>query len=290
VFGWRMAFGGDSPEVIQHEALAQDPSKHELYGMSMKWRTTVDETPCGLELGDFEDWLWKREKPQRQGQPVDLRNRATFPGFIDLPGENVVDPDFYESSDMVTSRPRRHWCFLAEIVDFASLLRLQMDINDVDGRKVPLFFYTDGRGSELAPAQVQKEYTVAILYAHRHAFMFDKPGIRHEDPRMIKIFPVSLHNLLALSDQVQQFSTEFDGLRICHGCGKKAASLKKCGKCSFFWYCDRTCQVAGWNEKSHKANCKLLKDPDLRGLFLLKWDEFNDYIRFPLHVAEGGMT
>ena len=55
VFGWRTAFGGDSTQVIQHGALAQDPSKHKLYGISMKWRTTVDEAPCGLEPGDFED-------------------------------------------------------------------------------------------------------------------------------------------------------------------------------------------------------------------------------------------
>ena len=62
-----------------------------------------------------------------------------------------------------------------------------MEIKDVDGRKIPLYFHTDGRGSELAPAQVQREYTVAILYAQRHAFMFGEPGIRHEDPRMIKV-------------------------------------------------------------------------------------------------------
>jgi hypothetical protein len=44
-----------------------------------------------------------------------------------------------------------------------------MEIKDVDGITIPLFFYTDGRGSELAPAQVQKGYTVAILYTERHA-------------------------------------------------------------------------------------------------------------------------
>ena len=182
---------------------------------------------------------------------------------MDLPDENDVDLDFYESSDMVTYRPRRHWCFLGEIVDFATLVRLQMEIKDIDGRKIPLYFYTDGRGSELAPAQVQKGYTVAILYAQRHAFVHGEPGIRPEDPQMIKvpqelpiyvieldlcslternvtqIFPLSLHKLLALNDQVQQFSIELDGIRMCHGCGRKAASLKGCGKCSSFWYCDR---------------------------------------------------
>ena len=263
VSGWRTALGGDSIEVIEHGTLARDPSKHKLYGISMKWSTTVNEAPRGLEPSDFEDWLWKREKPKHSGQLTDLRSHATFLGFMDLPGEKNVDLDFYESSDMVTCRPRRHWCFLGEIIDFTTLLRLQMEIKDVDGREIPLYFYTDGRGNELAPAEVQKGYTVAILYAQRHAFMHGEPGIRHEDPQMIKvsqqlsiyiikldlcslterditqIFPMSLHELLALNDQVQQFSIEHDGIRLCHGCGRKAASLKRCGKCSSFWYCDR---------------------------------------------------
>jgi len=61
-----------------------------------------------------------------------------------------------------------------------------MEINDMDSMKVQLFF-TDGRGSELPPAQVQRGYTIAIFYAQRHAFTFDEPGIRHEDPQMIKV-------------------------------------------------------------------------------------------------------
>ena len=88
---------------------------------------------------------------------------------------------------MVSNQPRRHWCFLAEIVDIASILRLQMEINDIDGKKVPPFFYANGRGSELAPAQVKRGYSVAILCAQSHEFMFDEPGIRHENPRMINV-------------------------------------------------------------------------------------------------------
>ena len=179
--------GDDSSRVLQNRALFPDPSKHELYGLSMKWKTTVDDIPQGLNSKEFEDWLWRREKPKRPGQPVDFRNRTTFPGFIDLPEENSVSPEFYASSGGLTNRPRRHWLFLAEIVDFATSLRLQMEINDVDGTTVPLFFYTDGRGSELAPLQVQKGYTIAILYAQRHAFMSSEPGIRHEEPTNIKV-------------------------------------------------------------------------------------------------------
>jgi hypothetical protein len=191
---WKTTLGGDSTEAIKHGDLAQDPSKYELCGISMKWKTKVGEAPQGLELSDFEDWLWRRQKPKQPGQPVDFRNRATFPGFNGLPYENHIDPEFYASVDELTHRPRRHWLFLAEIVDFGTLARLQMDIKDVDGTTIPLFFYTDKRGSELAPSQVRSGYTVAILYAQRHAFMFDKPGIRHEEPTNIKVpfqFPSS---------------------------------------------------------------------------------------------------
>jgi hypothetical protein len=187
VLGWIVLDGDDSSQVLQTRALSGDPSKHELYGMSMKWKTAVDDIPQGLDSKEFEDWLWRREKPKRPGQPADFRNRATFPGFIDLPDEKDVGPEFYASSDGLTYSPRRHWLYLAEIVDFYTLIRLQMNIKDVNGTTVPLFFYTDGRGSELAPSQVQKGYTIAILYAQRHAFMFSEPGIRHEEPTNIKV-------------------------------------------------------------------------------------------------------
>ena len=51
----------------------------------MKWKTKVDEAPQGLEPSDFEDWLWRREKPKQPGQLADFRNRGDFPGFNDLP-------------------------------------------------------------------------------------------------------------------------------------------------------------------------------------------------------------
>ncbi|KDN66409.1 hypothetical protein CSUB01_12305 [Colletotrichum sublineola] len=174
---WRTTLGGDSTQAIEHEALARDPSKYMLFGISTKWKTKVNEAPQGLEPGDFEDWLWKREKSTHPGQLANLQSRTIFPRFIDLP----------ERSSIGTYRPRCHWCFFGEIVHFASLLRLEMEIKDLDGTTIPLYFYTDSRGSELAPGQVQKGYTVAILDAGRHAFAFCEPGIRHEDPQMIKV-------------------------------------------------------------------------------------------------------
>lgn len=154
--------------------------------MLSRRKTTADEVPQGLAAGDFEDWLWMREKKKLPGQLANLRNRATFPGATDLADEIGIGPRFYESKDKDTDRPRRHWCFLGEIVDFTTLHHLEMELKDIDDRKIPLHFYTNDRGSELAPSLVQAGYTVAILYSKRRVFKFGEPGIRHENPRMIK--------------------------------------------------------------------------------------------------------
>ncbi|KAF2788843.1 hypothetical protein K505DRAFT_420843 [Melanomma pulvis-pyrius CBS 109.77] len=286
VEGWRTSYGSDSKEVIEHGPLARNPAKLELYGLSLKWKTSLDDVPQDLDQDNFEDWLWRREKPkklERLGQSIDLRNREIFPSFAALPNSNTADMDFYEKIGDVY-RPLRHWCFLGEIVDFTTLHHLELELMDVDDKKIPLHFYTDDRGSKF---QVQLGYTVAVLYAQRYRFIYGDAGIRLEDYQMVKIFPIPLEKLLELNDQVQQFSTEVDEVRICHGCGRKTASSKRCGRCSSFWYCNEVCQKAGWNEKGHKANCKLLRDPDIRGLFVLKWDQFDNKLQFPLQVAEG---
>lgn len=184
VRGWRISGGSDSKHVIEYGALPQNPSQLPLYGLSMLWKTRMNDVPNALESTEFEDWLWKREKSPRLGARVGLRNREIFPAFNGLPDERYVDLGFYRGGP---GQPNRHWCFLAEIVDFSFFTRLHMEIRDIDGRKVPLFFYTDGRGSELESAKIQSGYTVAILYAQQHAFMFDEPGIRHEDPARLKV-------------------------------------------------------------------------------------------------------
>ncbi|EWZ79572.1 hypothetical protein FOWG_16354 [Fusarium oxysporum f. sp. lycopersici MN25] len=280
--GWLVLEGDDSPRVLNAKKLAQDPSSHDTYGNSTAWRTAVDDVPQGLDSNEFENWIWKREKENELEQLGILRNQVIFPSFLQLPDETDVDDDFFKSRDGVNYRPWRHWCFLAEIVDFATIVRLHMEVRDVAGMIIPLFFYTDRRGSEIDLSQLCKGYTIAVLYAQQHAFAFSEPGIRHEDPTFFKIFPLSLDNLLALSDRVQRFSMEANGMRLCHGCEKQATSLKRCAKCSLFWYCNGVCQKAGWSEKDHKIDCKLLCNGDLKGLLSLNWDDFQDFARFPL--------
>ncbi|KAF5637189.1 SET domain protein [Fusarium sp. NRRL 52700] len=280
--GWLVLDGDDSVRVINAKQLARNPSRHDTYENSAAWKTTADDIPQGLGSNEFEDWLWRREKASKADEQGLLRNQAAFPSFIQLPNETDVDESFFESKGGVKYQPRRHWCFLAEIMDYVTLVRLQMEVKDVVGKTIPLFFYTDSRGSEIAPSRLSKGYTIAVLYAQQHAFAFSEPGIRLEDPTLIKIFPLSLRNLLALSDRVLKFSKETNGMMICHGCEKQASSLKKCAKCSLFWYCNAACQKTGWVKKDHKGDCKLLRDGDLKGLFFLNWDSFQEFARFPL--------
>jgi hypothetical protein len=72
-------------------------------------------------------------------------------------------------------------------MDFASLFCLQIKIKDINGTIIPLYFYIDSRSNKLVLGQVQKRYTVAILYVERYVFMFYKPGIRYKDPQTIKV-------------------------------------------------------------------------------------------------------
>lgn len=182
VVGGNILEGDDGPAVFEYKRMMQDPSKHEIYGLTMKWKTSVGDVPKGLDPGQLDEWLWRREL-SIPGQLINLRNRRKFPSFLELPHEYDFDPEFFAPPSGPPYKPRHHWIFFAEIVSSFTLMRLEMELKDIDDEKVPLFFYTEGRGRELKPALIQEGHTVAVLYPQRHDFMFSEPGIRHEDPK-----------------------------------------------------------------------------------------------------------
>ncbi|KAL6858133.1 hypothetical protein ACO1O0_005586 [Amphichorda felina] len=191
---------------------------------------------------------------------------------------NDIDLEYFESADGFTYAPRKHWCFLTEVLNVEYLMRLRLNVKGRDGRETPVFFYTEDRGRSLLDSlHVQEGFTVAILYAEKHGFLDMTAGIRQEDSKSIKIFPVPLDRLLALSDRVQQYATEANGERTCQGCNRKASTLKKCSRCGLAWYCDK---AVSWNDKGHKADCKLLKDLDVQLLFKLQAQGFTEPYQF----------
>lgn len=97
-----------------------------------------------------------------------LRNPITFPLFESLPYENDIDETYYRVDFLTYAfRPCRHWRFLGEIVDAMTLVRLRLQVKDKDGRLLPVYFHTDGRGALFAH-QCKKGHTVAILYGQQH--------------------------------------------------------------------------------------------------------------------------
>lgn len=156
--------GSDSPRVRRLADLARDPTGHVLYGRSAQWSTSIDQVPTDLSSDAFEAWLWKEQPAQGERQHADLRDDAIFPTFQGLPYENDLDLDYFEAEDGYTYRPRKHWCFLAEIVDTGALLRLELGVRDKADRRTRVLFYTDQRGMELDPSLVREGFTVAILY------------------------------------------------------------------------------------------------------------------------------
>jgi SET domain len=184
---YRSVMGDDSPDVIEYSDLIRNPAAHEYYGMSMKWKTALNEIPRGLESTEFENWLWKRMKETDQRQQAGFNDRETFPAFSDLPDEYTLESDYFTCRNMAHRQPIRHWCFLGEIQHFSWSVRLQMEFKDVNGTILPLVFHTNRGGREVAQPQIQEGYTVAILYAVRHTFIFSGPGIRHENPERMKV-------------------------------------------------------------------------------------------------------
>ena len=175
VEGWRTAQGSDSDEVIEYSPLIQDPAKLPLYGISMRWKTSLEDALSQPDSEVFEDWLWRREKPKQltsSGQLTSFRNREIFPNFANLPLKSRIEPEALEGFEDPC-----HWCLLGEIVSSITLHHLESELVDIDQKSFPLHFNTDGRGNELESTNIQEGHTVAVLYAKRRTFMYGDPAL-----------------------------------------------------------------------------------------------------------------
>ncbi|KAF4999572.1 hypothetical protein FGRMN_2320 [Fusarium graminum] len=277
---WSVFEGPDSPKAQQLQSLLDNPDQYYFAAVSGRWRTAVEDIPKDLGKADFESWLW-READCAKNEPAGLRDNATFSLFQDLPWDNELNLEYYRPKGGDIYEPRKHWAFLGEITKVEAISRVRIMVKDKSGKQVPFSFDADIPGSNIAPSMIRVGHTVVVLYAEKHCFLNMTIGIRNKEGGALDVFPVSLDKLLLLSDKVQDYATVTKGLRTCHGCDEKSASLRECGKCGFFWYCNKT---HGWNENGHKADCKLLRNDNLRGLFLAKWNTFDNHFSFPMHV------
>ncbi|RSL78741.1 hypothetical protein CEP51_007931 [Fusarium floridanum] len=251
--------------------------------------------PTQLEGEAFENWLWKDERACRNG-PADLSNETIFPRFADLPILPVESPDYYHlSSDGRTYRPRKNWCILAEITRVSTAGGyFWLLVQDRQHTLYSISFESGGQNSNALKPKPQVGWTVALMYPKREGILMGGE-LRHllrvteQGKDLVKIFQVSMGSLMALNARAQHFSIRHaNGARTCHGCERKGTSLKACARCSLFWYCNKDCQARGWRDKTHKHDCKLLKDPDLKAMFHTDWDNMGErMLNFPLAAHVG---
>ncbi|KAL2888291.1 SET domain-containing protein [Ceratocystis lukuohia] len=175
---WERIAGQDSPKFLEAQAMLLNPYIFESCGMSRQWMTSFSDIPTGLGPDAFEKWLWRR------GNTAAIQ--SCFSSFLDLPHECIPEPDFYEGTRNNNFRPLRHWCFLGNITDFSTIVRLHFQLEDLDGSIIPLFFHTPGRGQEVENHHTKIGSTIAILYPVHHVFMDGRTGIRLENPQMFK--------------------------------------------------------------------------------------------------------
>ena len=114
---------------------------------------------------------------------TDLRQKKFFPDFKNLPDKHDIDLRYYRSTDDHRYFPRKHWCFLAEIVEvFVFGDRLTLIVKDESGDKRTIAFYDDAHDRKPDKKLLKAGYTVAVLRAEQHDFIDGQVGIRHEDP------------------------------------------------------------------------------------------------------------
>jgi len=159
----------------------------------------------------------------------DLNDPNTFPTFPNLPAENVINDAYFSST-----KPRKHWCFLGQVVSSNVGVRLTLQVEDKKGHKILAAFYTDDRGASFQ-AQCTPGSTIAVLYATQHTFPFSGPGLRLEEGAHVRVFPHTLEAMLRTSKAV----FETDGTAKCEVCGRVDVNMKKCARCKTAWYCSK---------------------------------------------------
>ncbi|TGO51582.1 hypothetical protein BCON_0158g00080 [Botryotinia convoluta] len=214
-----ISHGSDSTQVLDNQHRAKHPSMNIYYGLSsLDWAKSVHDVPSSLDSNGFEDWLWRREGLQNSQIyfeiPSSFLSNSIFPAFLELPHREQTSLEFYENVGKSNYRPRRHWCFLGEILEF-EISDLAILVKDIDDTNVELLLETNARG--IFP-RLRVAHTVAILFAQRDGITTE-PEISLENVVLLQIFPISLPHLVALRDLTQEFSAkrETDNARTCHG-------------------------------------------------------------------------
>lgn len=198
-----MIKGDDSQQIAMYTPMARDFSEMRKLQIGTEWASPFDDVPVGRSEQELERWLWahvttttttvetpsrssKEAPPQQQIATIkmaNLRDMTHFPTWSNLPNEQDLFTNPYHGAS-----PKKHYCFLGEITEHFTLIRLQIHLRDLSRTAViPLFLRTPGRETEVPQGLCKKGNTVAVLYPFQHDLMAGDTGIRLEDEELIKV-------------------------------------------------------------------------------------------------------
>ncbi|MCJ1245430.1 hypothetical protein MMC30_002634 [Trapelia coarctata] len=173
---------------------------------------------------------------------ANFTNDHSFPTFAACPIENDASSGFFQDIGPWIN-PTRHWAAFFEVT--ASDVPLELKAIDKSGQQVKVFYTLSVAKAFRTTFPVG--HTLAVLYPARSQFMTGTEWLGLGDELRVMIIPLSMVELLALNERVQQQSSVVDGKYACHGCG--ARKLKKelyvCFRCELAWYCD---EVSGFRD------------------------------------------
>lgn len=199
-------------------------------------------------------------------------NFQTFPTFDELPSSS-------SSSSPSSSTQSSPWFLLAQIKENMTITKPTLVVRDRSNTDFAVTF-DDGDHHGLTGAsgeklRFRKGHTLVVPGATRTDRGEGKKAlvrVLEGKGREVKVVPGSLEKVITLGAELDGSEDGEDGDRVvrkCAACGKEGAKgedeeeggqkLMRCTGCGVVAYCSKECQVQGWNEKGHKADCKVLK-------------------------------
>ncbi|KAI1205160.1 uncharacterized protein F4807DRAFT_471283 [Annulohypoxylon truncatum] len=189
-------------------------------------------------------------------------NPQTFPTFAELPPSSTPSP------------PTPSWFLLAQIKENMTITKPTLVVRDRSGTDFAVTF-DDGDhhgldGSDGTKLRFRKGHTLVVPRAARTDRGEGKKALVRVSEgrgREVRVLPASLERVVGLGALVDE-EEEGGGEKKkgCAACGKEGEvegegerKLMRCTGCGVVAYCSKECQVRGWNEMGHKADCKVLK-------------------------------
>ncbi|OTA89993.1 hypothetical protein M434DRAFT_398312 [Hypoxylon sp. CO27-5] len=193
-----------------------------------------------------------------------------FPTFHSLPPASSPSSSIPADS----GEANRDWFLLAQIKEDMTITKPTVIVRDRSGTEFAVTFDDgDHRGMGL---KFRKGHTLVVPRATRTDRDDGKKAIVRVPQGQgagVRIVPGGLEQVLELGEVLAgiegaeaEVEAEVEGQvkrrKKCGACGemeKEGQTLMRCTGCGAAAYCSKECQVRGWSEMGHKANCKVIR-------------------------------